>query len=234
MSSSSRNDPSPKSRPKICISIAREDINSMYNDAQNAFNLGADLVELRLDYLHELEIDQVKKEFHKFDDRLIVTLRKKDEGGKFRGKESERIKLLEKLLTWKGPYKDIELNTVSENPKLAKSNSTIISWHNFEGTPSKRILAGKLASALKYGSIAKIVTTAESLADNITVLSLYDRKLWGRLIAFCMGEHGKISRILAPKLGSPLMYGCLEGAAVAPGQIPISELRGFYELLEMA
>jgi 3-dehydroquinate dehydratase type I len=205
----------------------------MYNDAQDAFELGADLVELRLDYLHELNIDQVKNQFRKFDDKLVLTLRKEDEGGKFRGKESERIELLEKLLAWKGPYKDIELSTVSENPKL-KSNSTIISWHNFEVTPSKRVLEEKLSSALKYGSIAKIVTTAGSLTDNITVLSLYSKRLRGRLIAFCMGEHGKVSRILAPKLGSPFMYGCLEGTAVAPGQIPISELRGFYELLEMA
>lgn len=234
MSSSSRNNPFPKSRPKICISIAREDIKSMYNDAQNAFNLGADLVELRLDYLHEFAIEQVRKQFRKFDDKLILTLRKKDEGGKFRGKESERIKLLEKLLAWKGAYKDIELSTVSENPKLAKMESTIISWHNFEGTPSRPVLEEKLSSALKYGSTAKIVTTAESLADNITVLSLYNKRWGGELIAFCMGEHGKISRILALKLGSPLMYGCLEGAAVAPGQIPISELRGFYELLERA
>ena len=207
---------------------------SMYSDAQSAFNLGADLVELRLDYLHELDIEQVKKQFRKFSDRLIATLRKKDEGGRFQGKESQRIKLLEKLLAWKGPYKDIELSAVSENPSLSKNISTIISMHNFEGTPSKRVLEEKLSSALKYGSIAKIVTTAQILTDNITVLSLYDKKVKSRLIAFCMGEQGKISRILAPKLGSPLMYGCLEGGAVAPGQIPISELRGFCELLERA
>jgi 3-dehydroquinate dehydratase type I len=220
-------------KARICVSIARENLDAMYLDAQKAFKDGADLVELRLDYLKLPDLGAVKKKFKALEDKTILTIRKREEGGRFQGSETKRIALLRQLQGWKAAYKDVELNTLSDS-KLKVNARTIVSWHDFSSTPSAKVMKAKLSAALEYGGIAKIVTTARKLSDNLTVLSLYSEEMKGRLIAFCMGEDGKISRILAPMLGSPLMYGCLEGAVVAPGQIPISELRGFYELLEVA
>jgi 3-dehydroquinate dehydratase type I len=220
-------------KSKICVSVAHEDLDAVYIDAQKAFKEGADLVELRLDYLNTLDLEAVKKKFKALDDKIILTLRKKEEGGRFQGNETKRIALLKQLQGWKGAYMDVELSTLS-NSKLKANAKTIVSWHDFSSTPSEKVLKVKLSAALEYGGIAKIVTTAKKLSDNLTVLSLYSRKMKGKIVAFCMGEDGKISRVLAPMLGSPFMYGCLEGAAVAPGQIPVSELRVFYELLEVA
>jgi len=218
---------------KICVSVGREELDAMYIDAQKAFREGSDLVELRLDYLKSLDLEAIKEKFKALDDKIILTLRKKEEGGKFQASESERVALLKELQSWKEAYKDVELSMLS-NSKLKVDAKTIVSWHDFSSTPSEKVLKEKLSAALKYGGIVKIVTTAKKLSDNLTVLNLYNKKMRGKFIGFCMGEEGKISRILAPMLGSPFMYGCLEGAAVAPGQIPVSELKGFYELLEVA
>jgi 3-dehydroquinate dehydratase type I len=217
---------------KICVSVAREELDAMYIDAHKAFREGADLVELRLDYLKSLDLEAVKEKFKVSDDKIILTLRNKEEGGKFQASESERIELLKELQSWKVAYKDVELSTLSDS-RLKVDAKTIVSWHDFNSTPSEKVLKVKLSAALEYGGIAKIVTTAKKLSHNLTVLNLYNEKMRGKFIGFCMGEEGKISRILAPMLGSPFMYGCLEGAVVAPGQIPVSELKGFYELLEV-
>lgn len=234
MNSLSRSNSLMKFRSKICVSVAQEGIDAMYEDAKKAFDAGADLVELRLDYLSFVDMQAIRKRFAGFDKRLILTLRKREEGGKFQGVEADRIQLLKQLQSWDGQYKDIELSTAMQDGKLVKdAKSTIISWHDFNSTPSQQILKEKLSAAMQYGAIAKIVTTAKELSDNLAVLNLYNKKLRGKLAAFCMGEQGKVSRILAPMLGSPFMYGCLEGETVAPGQIPIAELRGFYELLEI-
>jgi len=202
-------------------------------DAQKAFREGADLVELRLDYLKLLDLRTLKEKFKVFGDKIILTLRKREEGGKFQASEYQRVALLREMQSWKGAFKDVELSTLSDS-KLKVDVKTIVSWHDFSSTPSQEVLEEKLSAALEYGGMAKIVTTAKKFSDNLTVLNLYKKKMRGKFIGFCMGEEGKISRILAPMLGSPLMYGCLEGAAVAPGQIPVSELKGFYELLEVA
>jgi len=220
-------------KSKICVSVACEGLDAMHIDAQKAFKEGADLIELRLDYLTSLDLESIKKKFRGFNGKIILTLRKKEEGGKFQGSESQRISMLRQLQSWKGAYKDIELSTLSDS-KLKIDAKTIVSWHDFRSTPSEKVLKEKLSAALEYGGMAKIVITAKKLSDNLAVLSLYNKKMKGKLVAFCMGEEGKISRILAPMLGSPFMYACLEGAAVAPGQIPVSDLRGFYELLEIA
>ncbi|MBM3897151.1 MAG: type I 3-dehydroquinate dehydratase [Thaumarchaeota archaeon] len=220
-------------KSRICVSVAREDLDAMYLDTQKAFKEGADLVELRLDYMELLDLEEVKKKFKTLEDKTILTLRKKEEGGRFQGSETKRVALLKQLQGWRAAYKDVELSTLKDS-KIKVDANTIVSWHDFASTPSAKVMKAKLAATLEYGGMAKIVTTAKKLSDNLAVLDLYSKEMTGRLIAFCMGEEGKISRILAPMLGSPLMYGCLEGAAVAPGQIPISELRGFYELFEVA
>jgi len=74
----------------------------------------------------------------------------------------------------------------------------------------------------------KIVTYADSVEDNFRVLQLIPRSLaeGQAIVAFCMGPQGRISRILAPVLGSCISYASLrKGAESAPGQPTVSEMR---------
>ena len=48
-------------------------------------------------------------------------------------------------------------------------------------------------------SICKIVTTAQQIEDNLPALSFVSfASSKAKLVCFCMGEHGKISRLLSP------------------------------------
>ena len=67
--------------------------------------------------------------------------------------------------------------------------------------------------------MVKIVTTATSETDNETIKALYQEAGSGSLVAFCMGQEGRPSRLEALRQGAPFTYACLsEEEATAPGQ----------------
>ncbi len=105
----------------------------------------------------------------------------------------------------------------------AQVNGTklIVSYHNFEGTPSYRELVQIADVCRRKGAdIVKIVTTANTITDAVTTLSLYKLDWWAaevrtnnysekkdvQLLAFSMGETGKFTRYLSLKLGAPYTY----------------------------
>ena len=51
----------------------------------------ADLIELRLDYVENLNSDELEKIIKKSQKPILITCRKNDEGGLFNGSEEKRI-----------------------------------------------------------------------------------------------------------------------------------------------
>jgi 3-dehydroquinate dehydratase-1 len=81
----------------------------------------------------------------------------------------------------------------------------------------------------KFSSNIKIVTTAKSIEDSTRVLQLYNKKGKINLIAFSMGDPGRMSRILSLYLGSPYTYVSL-GKPIAPGQFSVDEINKIINL----
>ena len=67
---------------------------------------------------------------------------------------------------------------------------------------------------------------AKSINDATRVLSLYKNNNT-KLIAFSMGNYGRISRILCLFLGSPYTYASL-GKPIAPGQFSVDEVKSIF------
>lgn len=223
-----------KRQPRICVSIGvKGSLPLIRRKAQEAIHYGADMVEIRLDYLDRVNVPQLRRYLTGLEDRLILTCRKRSEGGRFAGSEKERVDILAEVAEWDGPLLDVELSTIRRNSSLFKSKlgDMIISWHDFNRTPERRILLHKVEEAIRLGGIAKIVTTAKRVKDNTTILSLYRAADKGSLIAFCMGEKGMISRILSPIVGSPLAYTFFGPRPVAPGQFSLDDFRGLYGIM---
>jgi len=76
----------------------------------------------------------------------------------------------------------------------------------------------------KFSNVVKIVTVAKNVSDASRLLSLYSVKSKNKMVAFCMGDQGKFSRILCLHLGSPFTYVSL-GKAIAPGQFSVDEIK---------
>ncbi len=127
-------------------------------------------------------------------------------------------------------YADLELEAPKQMVKrvamAARENGTVLirSYHDFGGTGSVESLKAVVEKCFYHdGEIAKIVTTAVSEDDADRVMSLYDIFEPSRLIAFCMGEAGRSSRLECLRKGAPFTYAAFEDAA-APGQWPDREM----------
>ena len=143
-------------------------------------------------------------------------------------------------------YVDVELEAQKQMSKrirqAAHENGTIFirSYHDFEGTDSLEALKAIVEKCVYHGAdMVKVVTTASSQEDNDKVMALYD---WcreeqtsgnerigalsdGGLIAFCMGEEGRVSRVECLKKGAPYTYAALTAEeTAAPGQWATEEM----------
>lgn len=219
---------------KICVSIAARNIQQLKMQIDQAFSFGADYVEIRFDFLNLSDMNEALSIANQVNRKAVYTLRSPEQGGQFKGNTSERIACLEKLASSMPMLLDVELDTIKSNDNLAhyldeQNASLLISWHDFEKTPSNAQLTRTLYEMRKYSQNVKIVTTAQKTEDSLSLLELYENSLGLNLIAFAMGEAGVISRLLCVIIGSaPFTYASLE-KAISPGQLTIKQMRKLYD-----
>lgn len=214
---------------RLCTSIVADTPEEMAAKAAQAFSLGSELVEFRIDRLSGgISVKEVESKLRRYARRAILTVRSAREGGGFQGNDEERLGIISRLSGLRPAFVDIELATARENQgwleSIPRSAKRIISWHDFRSTPPLPELVQACKEGLKYGALVKIVTTATSVEDNLTALALCERKP-GRVIAFCMGEQGVLSRVLSMGVRAPIAYASLPNEAAAPGQLSISTMR---------
>ncbi len=223
-------------KPKICVSLSSKDPHDLYRKAQRAEALSADLVEVRLDRLSNYQ--GISKVAGALEIPVVATNRPVSQKGSFARSESERLSLLMDAVEGGADYVDIESSTSNLDQVIETFRKTsakiILSHHDHSRTPKLSELKSTLAKLQKSKSdIYKIVTTARSPEDNLTILSLLktSRKT-NPLVSFAMGKPGVWSRLLAPFYGAHFTYASLErGLETAPGQPSISELRRIYQML---
>jgi len=218
---------------KTCVSLAETNPKKLKQTLKTALKK-SDFVEIRFDFLKSEHIPQVLENVRKDLKKIVCTLRPKAEGGKFEGNEKERISILKLIAEYNPFLLDVEFNTIKKNKNLARylkdtKTSLLISGHDFKKTPSITELKKKLNQMSKFSSNVKIVTTAKTTDDATRILQLYSKKGKTNLIAFAMGDSGRISRILSLYLGSPYSYVSL-GKPVAPGQFSVDEVNKIINL----
>lgn len=208
----------------ICIPVTARSNSKAICELKEASKL-ADIVELRIDYIENPDLESLLKSKT---GPIIVTNRPVNQGGMFKGSESDRIDLLKKAISLKADYVDIEHDCAD---KITETDDTqlIVSCHDFEGTP-ENILDIHRNLIKSGGNIAKLVTFAKDINDNFKIFKLL-RETDFPTIAFCMGELGLISRILSPVFGGMLTFAALdEGKESAPGQLPIETCSNVYRV----
>jgi len=219
---------------KVCVTIAGSNPKKIVKQLRMAL-ANSDYAELRLDFLKPNQIPFCLTLSKKYIKRCICTLRPKSEGGNFHGTEEERISILKLIAEFEPYLLDVEYNTLERNQELRKyliyiKTSVLVSWHNFVKTPESQVLKTMFKKMSKFSNNIKIVTNAKSIDDTIRILSLYRNKPKKiNLISFAMGEHGRISRILCAKMGSPYTYVSLD-KPIAPGQFSLKEMKSILSL----
>ncbi len=219
---------------RICVSIAPEDVNSILREADRAFALGADYVEIRFDFLNPDLLAQALQAARGIKERTVFTLRSRGEGGMFASSEENRLHWLYRLSEQEPMLLDVELDTLKRSGDFAdfleeKKSPFLVSWHDFEKTPPSDIIADILSEMRTYSNHVKIVTTAHSIEDSLRVLELYETAIGLSPIFFAMGDAGVISRLLCTVIGNaPFTYASLE-KSLAPGQLTLQQMKKLYD-----
>lgn len=226
---------------KICVPVPPRSLHETLSMIQAAEKSGADMIEVRFDYMGLdviSNLDKLREIAKCCSTPLIATNRHVEQGGKFKLDEERRLETLIKAAEAGFEYVDIEFTTkgLSEiaNAIKAYNASVIISFHDFGCTPTINEMRKIAEKQIEAGAdICKIVAMAHNIMDSINCLVFtYEMSKKTNLVCFAMGENGLLSRILSPLFGASFTYASLErGLETAPGQITISELREIYRRL---
>ncbi len=208
----------------ICVSIGETTVEGCLRVLE-----GCSFAEIRMDRM-DLTQEDVGRIFSS-GKSLIATCRP--------GTVSEKVRaaLLVAAIEAGASYVDAELDS-SEGFKhgiiekaRAKGCAVIISHHDYEKTPAREDLLGIISASFHAGAdIAKVACKVRSERDNARLLGLLDSDQ--DIVVIGMGKKGRITRIMAPFLGSPFTYAAsARGKETAEGQIDVRTMKKYLESL---
>ena len=226
---------------KLTVPIASRNIDGAIQQIRAAVSAGAEMLELRVDYLESLNaglVEQLISQTKQICElSLIVTCRDSKQGGAIDYPGKLRVEVLTSAVKSGADFIDFEyenfLDTeLREKIELAILQSPhgrlILSAHDFKGKFDD--IAGLYRHILTVfpAAIPKLVYTASHINDCFEAIDLLHTTSGARII-FCMGAAGVITRILAKKLGSLITFASVdEKSATASGQLTIEKFRGLY------
>jgi 3-dehydroquinate dehydratase type I len=218
---------------RICVSILPKTVPEALRLIEKAEGAHADFIEVRLDHLEDcLENHQGLADLAAHGKTPKIATDKASRN------ETEHRQMLTAAAKSGFEYVDVELSTpqLEDSVKELKALGAkpIVSFHKFDGSLSISELNSVLDREIAAGAeVCKIVTTAKQVKDNLTILNFVSAaSSKTKVVCFCMGELGKVSRLLSPLFGGFFTFASLErGNETASGQMTIQEMKASYELL---
>lgn len=219
---------------KICTPVTGRTIDEFLNNLAKTQDI-SDFIELRVDTIRGLTMDHIRTIKDHTKKEAIFTCRSKEEGGYFEDPEAQRVKILRRGIGL-FDYVDIELSTVRKHDfSCDEGTKIILSYHNFIETPSYWDMQKVIFEMNKFKpDVLKIATMIQKEYEAAKLYRLLTNKphTENRII-IGMGEKGRISRVLAPLLGSFLTFGSTPWCESAPGQIELKEMKRMFKSLSM-
>jgi len=227
----------------LTVPIAAKDLNQARQQIEAAQSFGAEMLELRTDYLENLSVDLVGKLIAGVKSAagrrppIIVTCRDKRQGGCVAYPDQLRVDVLTSALKAGVEFIDFEYENFlsmenQERIKVALSESStgrlILSAHNFKTKFADISKLHRQITTVYPAAIPKLVYTANHINDCFEAFDLL-HQTGGERIAWCMGQAGLVSRIIAKKLGSFVAYASIDQeTATAPGQLTVEQFKKLY------
>lgn len=213
----------------ICVSIGRGRHKFMLAEHRHLVEQGAELVELRLDYINgEVNLKRL------IADRpcpVVVACRRERDGGKWNKGEEQRLLLLRTAIAEGVEFVDIEEDVAPQIRRFGKTRR-IISLHDFRKTPDDLEAVHRHLVSLD-ADIVKIAAMANHPHDNLRMLRMM-RRSKVPMIGICMGDIGVPTRVLAAKYGAPFTYATFHHErTLAPGQLSFQQMNDVYRYDEL-
>lgn len=194
-----------------------------------AMEQGLDIAELRIDLCSQNSPMYVLNQIEKLKEiATVATIRTAQEGGKWNGSEQERLTLFKSVIPHVDAI-DIESSAsdiIGEVVQEAKQNNVhvIVSYHNFDTTPSIEELRETVAAAdERNADIIKVATQINNDDDIKKLTTLLLEHGNKRLIVIGMGAKGTITRLAFPAYGSVMTF-CKLTQSTASGQLGLKEM----------
>ncbi len=223
---------------KVCVAITGSTSAEMFEKASSVVK-ESPFLEFRLDYLDKPLLALPKLKHFLADNTaatVIATCRREAFGGKFTGSVAAELEILIKAAEAGCQIVDLELESAEslKKPEIVKLRDTgvaiIVSHHDFNATKDLDAVFARMEPFAP--DFYKIVPTAKSLSDNVTLMRFLERMdHHSNIIAICMGEPGIISRVLGVRSGSAFTFAAATaGEETGPGQIAARTLIETYRI----
>lgn len=227
--------------PKAIVSLMGADARECIAQARKAAEAGADLVEWRADFMADVcelaGMMQVADELVAAIPSipLLFTFRTAQEGGSADIADAGYIDLVHAMIEHGSiDAVDVELRigdkAVQEAVRRAREHGikTVVSHHDFEGTPSIDEMCGLLVHMAQLGAdVPKLAVMAHDESDALRLLQATEqarRETSLPLITMAMGRAGTITRLVGEAFGSAGTFCALDSAS-APGQVDLELAR---------
>ena len=212
----------------ICISIAQVSRALALVDMHNAARQ-CDLLEIRLDRF--AKAPRVHELLHARPKPVIMTCRREQDGGEWRGNEDERRALLRQCIADGADYVEIELDAADAIPPHS-GTKRVISFTNLKETPPNIGEIYKRALQ-KHPDVIKLTTVAATPEAAWPLLRIVAQAKVPTVIVG-LGKPGNMLAILGRKVGSPWTYAALEkGMEAYPEEPTISDLQKIYHFRQI-
>jgi len=207
----------------IVASVLAPDLEGLARLARAAPR-AAGRIELRLDALRGATRAELGPLIASLDRPVIAAVHGAEGFGSFEGSSAERCALLREAAHAGAAFVDVDARFAGELGALPAGVRRIVSHHEKDGTPADlAALFRSVDERASPGDLVKVVTHARCAEDGLRLLQALEASARPR-IAFCSGERGSFTRLLARSCGSESVYASLDGAATAPGQLDASAL----------
>ena len=204
------------SQARLCATVTAETTAEL-RAARDAVH-GADLVELRLDGVRDLDVEGALAGRSA---PVLVTCRPVWEGGRFNGSEEERGRILRRALELDADWVDLEWRGGFDRLIAGRrGRNVVLSMHDFEATPAD-VESQYRAMRATGAEVVKIAAYSRSAADVVRLHRLGRNSRPEQAVLVGMGPIGVPTRLLPAHFGSAWTYA---GDGVAPGQIPLSDM----------
>ncbi|HTW65021.1 MAG TPA: shikimate dehydrogenase [Bryobacteraceae bacterium] len=212
------------------------DAPKLLEQARREANAGESFFEFRLDYLPAPEqgIAIIRKFLAAHPEcSILATCRRHQNHGKFNGSVEDQLRILDTAFDAGARAIDVEIesaeNAVPRLEVLRGKGQLLLSYHNYDGTPSPESVVRRMLRIPADGY--KIVTTARKPSDNARILAVTKSHPRTPLIVLAMGEIGFPTRVLATAWGGMFTYAAPNASeGTASGQVCARVLRHLYRV----
>lgn len=235
--------------PYLCTPIVGSTKEDLLNELKKIIEKKPDMIEWRVDYFQEIKDFEtvaavgaaIKEAISEIP--LLFTIRSVEEGGQSTTLSQDEIVELLSFICKTSFIDVIDYEMANDEDHIrqirevsrAEGKSLILSYHDFEKTPSNEELTSLIKKAEAFGAdVAKVAVMPNTHGDVLRLLDVTEQANTFSNIpvaTMSLNSLGAVSRMVGWIFGSVIVF-TVGANSSAPGQIPIEKMREILKLMK--